>query len=1054
MSRFVALFMFVLVAFGVVFGAEEGANRLEGDAQLVNVDSQKVQQVVVLPGANPTTTTKAGDEPLDMNEENMDAEGVSDSEGMDNYLTEEDEAEEKENSQCQCEGEEESDMENESEEELSEEESSDMEEESDNEDESEEEYDMEEESEEDEAEEKEDSQCQCEGEEESDVENESEEELSEEESSDMEEESDNEDESEEEYDMEEESEEDEAEEKEDSQCQCEGEEESDVENESEEELNEEESSDMEDESDNEEESEEEYDMEESEEESDMDEESDMEESEEESDMEQEYEEDSANEEENYLEDESMESEEGNDVEDEEQAEEMQAEQRESKNEGENARDVHQVVVSVPNHGKLNWLEKWSMKKNSEKPAHKKIRKSALHVSRRANKATDINVEPPEPEGQRGKLNHQLVVLHHKLWKTNPQTMSNPQYKETLDLICKLLRDRITLEKRLMDENKKVVEQKAEGKTSSDKRVSKHRDDDDDAGGEVPVIQLRPLTPNVPPGAGAGGTARTPLSPLAPTSCWHRASSSVGVCVTHQQCYPLLRLPAVSPEEAWVFGILDTCPMSHQGGLVYGVCCAKDVVYKPSPGEQTNELEATLVGETPTETLKKEGVIEDEKTTVDRYMAFVDENEAPGLMDRSHVQFVPPREGGGVIERGEGTGEGSNVASVRNPWAITHPPFITHPPSHTNQPWWTSKPPGGVATTAATPTTSAPWWQTTTKSPTTGWWQTTKKPATTTPKPWWQTTTMTTSKPTTSNPWWPRPPVTTTQRTTTTSPWWAPPQPSTVVTSSTTPPPPPIFGGATDPCVPGTFLRSSSPSPDEGWRISGGVPATPNSFPWIAALFNRHKQFCGGSLIDETHIITAAHCVAHMSQLDIQNLRVRLGAHNLLAAERTTQDFKVTRVVRHKDYDSRKLYNDVAMLTLDRPADYSQVVRPVCLDGSGKTYSGDDVIVAGWGSMFEGGPQPGTLYKVTLKVVGNDQCRLKYGPAAPGGIVDHYLCAGVDGKDSCQGDSGGPLVKYEGGVWKQLGLVSWGIGCGKGHYPGVYSRISYFLPWIERVQRVY
>ncbi|KAK3848920.1 hypothetical protein Pcinc_044306 [Petrolisthes cinctipes] len=200
MSRFVALLVLVLVAFGVVFGAEEGANRLEGDAQLVNVDSQKVQQVVVLPGAHPTTTTKAGDEPLDMNEENMDAEGVSDSEEMENYLTEEDEAEEKEESQCQCEGEEQSDVENESEEELSEEESEEemSEEESSDMEESEEESDVEEESEE-------ESDMEDESEEESDMEEESEEE------SDMEEE--NEEDSdvevnEEESDMEEECEED------------------------------------------------------------------------------------------------------------------------------------------------------------------------------------------------------------------------------------------------------------------------------------------------------------------------------------------------------------------------------------------------------------------------------------------------------------------------------------------------------------------------------------------------------------------------------------------------------------------------------------------------------------------------------------------------------------------------------------------------------------------------------------------------------------------------------------------------------------------------------
>lgn len=79
-------------------------------------------------------------------------------------------------------------------------------------------------------------------------------------------------------------------------------------------------------------------------------------------------------------------------------------------------------------------------------------------------------------------------------------------------------------------------------------------------------------------------------------------------------------------------------------------------------------------------------------TVDKYIAKMDENEAPGLMDRSHVQFVPPR---GGVERGdEATG---GEASVRGPWAVTHPPIITHPPSHTDQPWWTTKPSIGSAT---------------------------------------------------------------------------------------------------------------------------------------------------------------------------------------------------------------------------------------------------------------------------------------------------------------------------------------------------------------------
>ncbi|XP_068211452.1 serine proteinase stubble-like [Palaemon carinicauda] len=352
--------------------------------------------------------------------------------------------------------------------------------------------------------------------------------------------------------------------------------------------------------------------------------------------------------------------------------------------------------------------------------------------------------------------------------------------------------------------------------------------------------------------------------------------------------------------------------------------------------------------------------------------------------------------------------------VRTPWQDgythpTHPPLITHDPSLTDKPWWTTRPPvGGGApshptsreTLAPWETTTRQWWpphpttpKTTTSYP---WWEQPTTPKTTTKYPWWEH--PTTPKTTTAYPFWEQP---TTPSTTTAVPWWG--QSSTVSSAPSTP---------QDPCSPSTFYaaadeeldsNSGESETDGGFRISGGINASPHSHPWIAVLFNSQKQFCGGSLIDRTHILTAAHCVAHMSQVDIQNLRVRLGAHNIRQQERTTQEYKVARVVRHKDYDSRRLYNDVAMLTLEKPVTFNSKVRPVCLDRSSSTYEGDRVTVAGWGSMYEGGPQPSTLYKVQLRVWSNEECRIKYGGAAPGGIVSSYLCAGQDGKDSCQED---------------------------------------------------
>ncbi|XP_042221600.1 transmembrane protease serine 9-like [Homarus americanus] len=526
----------------------------------------------------------------------------------------------------------------------------------------------------------------------------------------------------------------------------------------------------------------------------------------------------------------------------------------------------------------------------------------------------------------------------------------------------------------------------------------------------PIIRLLPVGSDsfVNPGS----VARSPLQDpsLTPSACWHRKSSSVGECRPHRECYRYLRLPDIPLHESWVFGIYDTCPLTHQGSLVFGVCCEKESAINQEDDDDTNEVESLVVEQMPQ-------AVNQSAEAADMYMMVEGEGDfGPGMMDRSHVQYVPPR--------GPPIGA-SKLPSVRYPGLNnypTHPPFITHDPSITDKPWWNS-----------TPKTQNPW-----SNPT---------PSSATQNPWWPPTT-------TANPWWSSPP--TTPSTPSTTSWWPTHKPlaDDPIKTPAPPPPPPSSTSSDegkDPCSPTTFYNAA---PDEGFRISGGEAADAHTHPWIVVLFNRNKQFCGGSLIDQTHVLTAAHCVAHMSQYDIQNLKVMIGAHNIRAVERSVQEFKVTRVVRHKDYDSKKLYNDVAMLTLNKPAEYNNKVRPVCLDRSSKRYEGEEVTVAGWGSMYEGGPQPSTLFRVRLKVVSNNDCRAKYGRSAPGGIVDSYLCAGTFGKDSCQGDSGGPLVKLEGGVWKQVGLVSWGIGCGKGHFPGVYSRISSFINWIDRVKETY
>nr|CAD7448609.1 unnamed protein product [Timema bartmani] len=137
------------------------------------------------------------------------------------------------------------------------------------------------------------------------------------------------------------------------------------------------------------------------------------------------------------------------------------------------------------------------------------------------------------------------------------------------------------------------------------------------------------------------------------------------------------------------------------------------------------------------------------------------------------------------------------------------------------------------------------------------------------------------------------------------------------------------------------------------RIVGGQNADLGEWPWIAALFNSGRQFCGGSLIDSTHILTAAHCVAHMSSWDVSRVTVRLGDHNIKTNSEVRHiEKKVKRVVRHRGFDSRTLYNDLAILTMDSAVSFTKQIHPICLPSGKALYNGQTATVIGWGSLRE------------------------------------------------------------------------------------------------------
>jgi len=240
------------------------------------------------------------------------------------------------------------------------------------------------------------------------------------------------------------------------------------------------------------------------------------------------------------------------------------------------------------------------------------------------------------------------------------------------------------------------------------------------------------------------------------------------------------------------------------------------------------------------------------------------------------------------------------------------------------------------------------------------------------------------------------------------------------------------------------------------KIVSGWDADIYEWPWIAALMNNGRQFCGGSLIDNKHILTAAHCVAHMSRYDVANLKVRLGEYKIKQQGETNLfESKAARVIRHKGFSQQTLHSDVAIISMENPVPASFTkIHPVCLPSGHQKYAGQTATVIGWGSLRENGPQPDTLQEMTVKLWDNQECKTTYGNAAPGGIMDHMLCAGKQGKDSCSGDSGGPMQIGTGDYWTQIGIVSWGIGCGKSHYPGVYTRVTEVREWIDKIIREY
>lgn len=225
------------------------------------------------------------------------------------------------------------------------------------------------------------------------------------------------------------------------------------------------------------------------------------------------------------------------------------------------------------------------------------------------------------------------------------------------------------------------------------------------------------------------------------------------------------------------------------------------------------------------------------------------------------------------------------------------------------------------------------------------------------------------------------------------------------------------------------------------EVVGGDVAPEGKFPWMVRL----SMGCGGALSAPRVVLTAGHCVKGTGYDD--SIEVTAGSTDLDSPDAVVAHS--VSIIRAPDFSGETRGSDWAVVRLDRALDL-----PTLPLTRGTAADHGPFTIMGWGQVREGSVRQQRLLRyATVPSVPDAECAADYRRAGVDLIAGDSICAGRRGVDTCQGDSGGPMVRRDAaGRWVQVGIVSWGLGCARYGYPGVYTQVSMYRSAIRAATR--